>query len=146
MLLTVLVVLGVGAVGAAGYGFVWYDRETRPDRSSPSASAGNYIGALLQDRDQNRADLFACDDEGGLSEIRRFQADIEEREKQLGTGIVVNVEDLVTEQQSGQEAVVTVTVRRSAHAGGVLQSLTDRWRLRMEDRDGWRVCQATLVT
>src|SRR5262245_10091045 len=79
ILLVALLVVGAGAVGAVGYGFIWYDQMTKPDRGTPTSSADSYLGALLIERDESRAALFVCG-AADLDSIRDFKSEIEAQE------------------------------------------------------------------
>jgi hypothetical protein len=145
ILLLVLLVGTVSLVGVLGYGFLLYDQATKPDRSTPDVAANNYLLALLVERDDVRANLFACRNKEGLADIRAFRDEIVAREKQLGVSMIVNVALGRVEPLSGDRATVTATVARSAVIDGVSQSVTDQWQLNAVQQDGWRVCEAQRV-
>lgn len=142
-LLVFLVVGVLAAVASATLaGIAWYARETAPDRSAPDVAVDNYLRALLVERDDPRASLWACGDRSELAEIESFRREISAREEQLQLPISVNLEDLRVEQRSGREATLTVAVRRSALIDGSQQSVVDRFQMTAVNDDGWRVCAA----
>ncbi|MEU4777991.1 hypothetical protein [Micromonospora sp. NPDC023633] len=132
---SVVVALCLGGVAA---GYVLYNRAASPDRGSPDVAVVNYLQAALVSRDQNRALLFTCD--GPLQSIEDLRAQIERRERELGTSFSINVENVVVVMNGSSTATVTAIIRRSASVDGVQQSLTDPWRFEARDKDGWRVC------
>lgn len=145
LLLVALLAVGVAAVGAVGYGFIWYDQETRPDRSTPDGAVSNYLRALLVDRDDTRAALFACSDGRGLAAIRELRTSIEERERQLHVSVFASWGQLDVREQSDGTATVATEIRQTASIDNNLQSVVDRWTFQVEDRDGWRVCSAARI-
>ena len=62
----VLAVLGgmvaLLCLGGLGVGLVLYDQATEPDRSAPDVVVDNYLRALLVDRNDAQAALYACED------------------------------------------------------------------------------------
>lgn len=137
-----LLVVGVGFVGALGYGFLLYDRVTRPDRSAPDVSVDNYLRALLVDRDDGRAALFSCRDAAGLAEIRALRDDIEAREKRFNVTITVSWGVLTVIPQD-RRASVTTNIRRTVGDGE--ERDIQSWQFSVVDDNGWRVCGANRV-
>ena len=137
----ILVVLVVGVVGAAGYGFIWYDRATAPDRSSPDATLSNYLGALLVERDDSRAGLYVCE-APHLAEMQELRGSIEQRERDLNTVIIVSWSGYDV-RENGDEADIGASIERRATIDDTLQTVTDRWTFHLINQSGWRVCAAT---
>jgi hypothetical protein len=135
-------VVALLCVGGIGVGYVLYDRATGPDRGTPSVAVDNYLGALLVDRDDARARLFACEHGRALGPIEDLRTQTEAREHELGTSLSVTWGTLRVEDQSGDQANVFADIRRSGTVDGVLQSVSDTWRLAVVKEDGWRVCRA----
>jgi len=143
IVVTLLVVVAAGTTGAAGIAFFAYDQATRIDRSDPDLVVTNYLRALLNERDETRAALYVCSDASGLSEIRALREQIESQEQELGVVMSVSLEDLQREE-SGQRVVnVGISIRRAAVIDGIRQSVADRWRFKVVNESGWRVCGAT---
>ncbi|SCG58526.1 Rv0361 family membrane protein [Micromonospora coxensis] len=137
-------VLALLCLGGAVIGYVLYDRATTPDRSAPDVVVINYLQAMLVARDDNKANLFTCS--GPLPPINDFRNQMAEREQELNTAFSINIEDVVVTNTSPASATVLVVIRRSATVDGLQQSLTDRWRFEVSDRqEGWRVCSAALA-
>jgi hypothetical protein len=133
-------ILALLCLGGVSVAYVVYDKATEADRSSPEVAVTNYLQALLMERDQSRAALYACEEASNLADVDALLAEIVDRERQLGVSITVNVENLRVERTDGTEAWVTVDLRRSATVDGVRQSLVDPWRFQVVDEDGWHVC------
>jgi hypothetical protein len=137
--------LALLCLGGASVAYVLYDRATAPDRSSPDVAVSNYLQALLMERDHTRASLYACNEASNLAEANALLAEIEDRERQLGVGITVNIENLQVGEADGSRASVAADLRRSATVDGVRQSVSDAWRFQAVDEGGWRVCGAQRV-
>ncbi|MEV4119404.1 hypothetical protein [Micromonospora sp. NPDC049645] len=143
MLTVVAGVLALLCLGGVATAYVWYNRAAAPDRSTPDVVVINYLQAALVSRDANRAKLFTCD--GAVASVDKFAAEVVAREQELGVSFSINIEDVAV-SESASDAVVTAVVRRSATIDGIHQSLADRWRFDVEDRDGWRVCSGSQVS
>lgn len=141
-LVVALLAVAVAAAGTVGYGLLWYDQQTRPDRSTPDGAVSNYLRALLVDRDDTRAALFTCPDVRGLAPMRELRRSIEDREQRLHVSVLVSWGQLEVGGESDRAASVATEIRLTASIDGNLQSVTERWTFRVEDRDGWRVCSA----
>jgi hypothetical protein len=135
-------VLGLLCLGALGVGYVIYDRATGPDRTQPDLVVSSYLRALFVARDDVQASLYACEGGGGLTSMQELREEIERREGELGVSIAVSWGELRIDERSSAEAVISTDVRRSATVDGVLQSVADRWRFTVVERNGWRVCGA----
>jgi len=144
LLLVALIVLGIGALAAPVYGFIWYDRATRPDLSQPDLVAASYLRALLIERDDPRADLFVCD-EPDLGPIRALREEIERRERDFGVTVRVSLGALTTTRiANDRETVRTdITIAGVSSGTAVRSERTETWRLDLVEDDGWRVCSAT---
>ncbi|MFU8852744.1 hypothetical protein ACNAW0_17415 [Micromonospora sp. SL1-18] len=126
---------GSGAV----VGFVLYDRATAPDRSAPDVVVASYIQAFLVDRDDAKANEFACEGQADLSDLRSLRDDLAAREKRFDTTISVSWGSL-SAKQTGDVAVVEVDLIISAYVDGISQSDRQSWRFETRHGDGWRVC------
>ncbi|MGC4747793.1 hypothetical protein ACLQ28_19365 [Micromonospora sp. DT201] len=145
VLTVVAAVLALLCLGGLAVGFVLYNRASAPDRSAPDVVVDNYLRAFLVDRNDVRANLFACEGGSQLEALRSLRTDLLAREQQLGVAIMVSWGSLDVIDQGNTTTVVTV-IRRSATVDGVQQSLTDKWRFDVEEHDSWRVCGATQVS
>ncbi|MFE9692050.1 hypothetical protein [Micromonospora sp. NPDC005806] len=128
---------GSGAV----IGFVLYDRATAPDRSAPDVVVDNYLRAFLVDRDDTKADEFACKGGTDLDGLRALRDDLVAREKKFDTTISVSWGALSI-RQSGDVATVEVDLIITALVDGVSQSDRQGWRFETRRSDGWGVCAA----
>ncbi|WP_406109317.1 hypothetical protein [Micromonospora globbae] len=139
------VVAGVVALlclGGAVTGYVLYDRATAPDRSAPDVVVANYIQALFNDRNETKAQEFACTGTTGLDQLRTLRDDLVSREERFGTSIAVRWGPLNV-QRSGDAADVKVDLIISAVVDGSSQSDRQPWTFTMRLNDGWRVCGAS---
>ncbi|MET7966906.1 hypothetical protein [Micromonospora sp. NPDC005305] len=138
------VVAGVLALVCAGggiVGFVLYDRATAPDRSSPEVTVANYIQAFFEDRNDAKADEFACNGGTDFDDLKLLRDDLIARERRFGTNISVGWERLTVDQH-GDRATIQVDLVISAFVDGISQSDRQGWRFETQRRDGWRVCTA----
>ncbi|MEU8260965.1 hypothetical protein AB0C02_10140 [Micromonospora sp. NPDC048999] len=126
---------GSGAV----VGFVLYDRATAPDRSAPDVVVDNYLRAFLVDRNDVKANEYACEGQADLNDLRLFRDDLAAREKKFGTTISVSWGAL-SAKQTGDAAMVDVALIISAYFDGISQSDRQSWRFGIRHGDGWRVC------
>ncbi|MFC0030710.1 hypothetical protein ACFFMM_14405 [Micromonospora chaiyaphumensis] len=134
-------VLALVCIGGGIVGFVLYDRATAPDRSSPEVTVANYIQAFFDDRNDTKANEFACENGADLGDLKLLRDDLVAREGRFGTKISVGWEAL-TVQQQGERADVRADLVISAFVDGISQSDRQSWRFEAEHRDGWRLCTA----
>ena len=132
-------VLALLCAGGAVVGYLLYDRATAPDRSAPDVVVDNYLRAFLVDRNDTKADEFACRDGGDLGELRQLREDLVAREQRFGTTITVSWGSL-TVQRQGDTADVTVDLIISAIVDGISQSDRQGWHFTTRLDDDWRVC------
>jgi hypothetical protein len=137
-----LLATAVVLVGALGVGFILYDRATRLDRSAPDVAVDNYLRALLVDRDDTRASLYACGDDSGLSAIHAFRDDVEAREDRFDASIDVSWGGLAVDA-AGDRATVDTEIRRTVGEGA--ERDVQSWRFVVISDGGWRVCEARRV-
>jgi len=134
-------VLALLLLGGVATGFVLYNRAAAPDRSAPDVVVVNYLQAALVSRDPNRAKLFTCD--GSVSALDEFNAQVVQREQELGVSFLINIEGVSVTKINPRDASVVAVIRRSASIDGIQQSLADTWRFDVQDKGGWRVCTGT---
>ncbi|SCL14759.1 hypothetical protein GA0070624_0515 [Micromonospora rhizosphaerae] len=133
-------VLALICVGGAVVGYVLYDRATAPDRSAPDVVVDNYLRAFLVDRNDTKANEFACEAGADLGAVRSLRDDLVAREKRFGTTISVSWGSL-TVQRHGDVADVEVDLIISALVDGISQSDRQGWSFVARLGDDWRVCE-----
>lgn len=133
-------VLALLCVGGTAVGYVLYDRATTPDRSAPDVVVDNYLRAFLVDRNDTRANLYRCTNgPDQLAELSNFREDLEAREEQFNTRLVVKWGRLQV-QKRGAVAEVSVDLTISAFIDGISQSDRQSWNFVTQLTDDWRVC------
>ncbi|SBT63823.1 hypothetical protein GA0070622_0789 [Micromonospora sediminicola] len=146
VLMVVAGVLALLCTGGAVVGFVLYDRATAPDRSAPDVVVANYIQAYLIDRNDAKAQEFACRSSGDLDGIRALRAELEQREANFNVMIKVSWGPLVRAEDGPGEAVTTTLAISSSQNGQPRSSRREAWRFALVDnKDGWRVCGANKI-
>ncbi|WP_431881012.1 hypothetical protein [Micromonospora chalcea] len=139
-------VLALLCTGGAVAGFVLYDRATAPDRSAPDVVVANYMRAYLIDRNDTKAQEFACKDSDELGGIRALRTELEQREATFGVSIKVSWGPLLQAGNGTGESVTTTLAISSSKDGQSRSSRREAWRFDLVDnKDGWRVCGATKV-
>ncbi|MEO3776260.1 hypothetical protein ABGB16_05250 [Micromonospora sp. B11E3] len=139
----VTVVAGVVALLLLGGGiaaFVLYNRATTPDRSAPDVVVANYLQAFLVDRNDAKADEFACQSDTDLGDLRLFREDLAARERRFGSTISASWESLDVQRQ-GDLATVQVDLIISTFVDGISLSDRQRWNFVTRLGSGWRVCE-----
>ncbi|PTA44121.1 hypothetical protein [Micromonospora sp. RP3T] len=143
------VVAGVVALlcaGGAVVGFVLYDRATAPDRSAPDVVVANYVQTYLIDRNDTKAQEFACRDSDDLDGMRALRAELEQREANFGVEIKVSWGPLVQVNNGRGESVTTTLAISSSQDGQSRSSRREAWRFDLlNNKDGWRVCGANKI-
>jgi hypothetical protein len=137
------VVAGVVALlclGGAVTGYVLYDRATAPDRSAPDVVVANYIQAFLNDRNDAKAEQFACREEDGLRAMRTLRQELEQREASFDVVVRVRWGPLTRVKDGEGESVTTTLTISSSANGQPRSSRREDWRFHVVDEDGWRVC------
>ncbi|MEU1966960.1 hypothetical protein ABZ541_10645 [Micromonospora sediminicola] len=145
VLMVVAGVLALLCTGGAVVGFVLYDRATAPDRSAPDVVVDNYLRAFLVDRNDTRAQEFACASEADLDAVRALRAEVEQREANFDVVVRVSWGPLSTFKRGVDEDVSTTLTISSSANGQSRSSRREDWRFRVVDRNGWRVCGAEKV-
>ncbi len=133
-------------LGGVAVGFLYYDRATKPDLSSPVLVTHEYLSAYLIDRDDRAAERYQCSDASGLAEIRALRDDIDTRQKTYGVTIIPSVDRLQEGEQSGRTARVTVDLVLTAVIQGKPQRDVEHWEFTAQNDGGWRVCTAHEVS
>ncbi|MBQ1018293.1 hypothetical protein KBX71_10515 [Micromonospora sp. D93] len=139
MLTVVAGVLALLCLGGIATAYVWYDRASKPDRSTPDVVVDNYLRAFLVDRNDTRADLFTCESGADLQTLGALRTDLLAREQRFGTTITVSWGALAVQKQ-GDVAAVKVTLIISARIDGMNQSDRQPWQFETRLADGWQVC------
>jgi hypothetical protein len=120
-------------------GYLWYDRATKIDRSTPVVVVEQYVYTIFADRDLAGAEIFECD---GASRdgILGLLADIEERERKFDIAISVSTANY-SSSTVGDTAEVKVSLRIDVpEEDGKPSRSTQQWQFQLRDDDGWRVC------
>ncbi|MCT2277205.1 hypothetical protein M3G91_06180 [Micromonospora chalcea] len=138
-------VLALLCTGGAVAGFVLYDRATAPDRSAPDVVVDNYLRAFLVDRNDTKAEEFACKSEGDLDAVRGLRAEVEQREANFDVVVRVSWGPLTRVENGDGESVTTTLTISSSADGQTRSSRREDWQFRVVERDGWRVCGASKV-
>jgi hypothetical protein len=131
--------LGLGGVAV---GFLFYDRATKPDLSTPSLVTRKYLSAYLVNRDDAAAAQYQCEDTSGLEPMRAFRADLDDREKKYNLNISVSVDSVRETSRSGDQAEVAADTVVSAVDAGTQLSRVQHWAITTRNESGWRVCAA----
>jgi hypothetical protein len=127
-------------------GYVWYDKATTPDRTTPALSVRQYGNAYLGERDDAHAAEFACADQSGLAEVKTFRDDLDARQKANNSTIYVNVDTVREVSRSGDTAHVAVVIVLLANVNGQQLRRVENWDFTAKrGRDGWRACAAHQV-
>ncbi|MFI7160396.1 Rv0361 family membrane protein [Micromonospora chalcea] len=138
-------VLALLCTGGAVAGFVLYDRATAPDRSAPDVVVDNYLRAFLVDRNDTKADEFACKSDGDLDAVRGLRAEVEQREANFDVVVRVSWGPLTRVENGDGESVTTTLAISSSADGQTRSSRREDWQFQVVERDGWRVCGASKV-
>ncbi|MFB9850996.1 hypothetical protein ACFFMR_11440 [Micromonospora andamanensis] len=126
-------------------GYLVYDRATTPDRSTPAVVVDNYLRAYLVDRNDVRANLFACDGAAEFEMLRRLRNDLAAREERFSTTMWVSWESFAVNQVD-DNAEVRVDLTFSAVVDGIRQSDRQSWVFTTRLNDDWRVCSAAVAS
>lgn len=127
---------GSGAV----VGFVLYDRATAPDRSAPDVVVDNYLRAFLVDRNDTKANEFACEGHADLEAIHNLRNELRRRERNFSVMIRVSWGPLTRVKDGNSELVTTTLTISSSVDGQARSSRREDWQFQVIDKDGWRVC------
>ncbi|MGC4903164.1 hypothetical protein ACLQ2Y_28025 [Micromonospora echinospora] len=138
-------VLALLCTGGGVVGFVLYDRATAPDRSAPDVVVDNYLRAFLVDRNDTKAEEFACKSDGDLDAVRGLRAEVEQREANFDVVVRVSWGPLTRVENGDGESVITTLTISSSADGQTRSSRREDWQFRVVERNGWRVCGASKV-
>src|SRR5438270_6779317 len=106
------------ALGGVAVGFLYYDRATKPDLSTPSLVTRKYLTAYLVDRDDTGAAQYRCADSSDLEPLRAFRADLDERQQKYNLAIAVSIDSVRETSRSGDQAELAAdTVLSAVDAG-----------------------------
>jgi len=130
-----------GGVTAATWGLFAYNEVTKVDRSDPEVVTDEFLRATLVRKDQAGADLYACEDQTGLSPIRSLRTDLDRRETAEGVTISVTWGAYSTD---GNRITTDLTI--TARKGVAVDSREkQKWTFTVKDDGGWRVCGAEKI-
>ena len=116
----------------AATGIYFYDRATQPDRSTPTVTVQQFMGAVFLQGDASKVKQFVCDRwaPGDAISWTKALADPEAR---------VSWDTVVAISETEDDARVTARVRFRYH-DDVAPSGEQQWRFDLVDENGWRVC------
>jgi hypothetical protein len=139
-----LIVAGTTCLGGLGVGYVLYYKASEPDRSTPSVAVDQYLDAVLNQRNDQRAALFSC---RGVhdGQLRDLLKDLKDRENRFSITIAPSWENFEVSTQGGR-ASVALDLRLSTTVDGIAQREVQRWEFGVEDGSGWRVCSAKRIS
>ena len=146
MLTIGLAVAALLCLGGTAAAFVFYDKATAPDRSSPHATVDDYLRAFLGQRDDRLAAQYVCQDSSGLSSVRALRADMESREKQFSMSATFSW-DVLGESPVQGGVNVEADIVILAVLDGKSQRALEHWEFFTRDeKNGWRVCDGHEAT
>ncbi len=135
------IVLVVG--GIAGY--IYYDRQTRPNRSAPDVVVDNFLREYMVHRDDAQARQYSCRSQSGLADLAAFRADLKRREDQFAVKIAISWGPLATTQRPDSTVSVDTTMTLTTRTENGPQEQQAQWRFVTRQESGWRVCEAHAV-
>ena len=146
---TAMIVVGALAVGLCLGGlavtFSWYGREATPDRSTPVITVREYLAATFDRQDPLKAAKFTCADPAEIKEIQALLQDLRDRENRFKITMGISW-DGMRESITGGVGSVTANLRITApESNGLTSESIEKWEFRVEQRSGWRVCDAHRV-
>ncbi|MFY1652652.1 hypothetical protein ACN27J_17360 [Solwaraspora sp. WMMB762] len=127
-------------LGGVSVAFVLYTSVTTPDRGTPESATLGFLEAYLVQRDDTVAALHLCEDPS-IAPLASYRDSIVEWEQRQGTLSAMTIGQLTTENATDSDAVLTVVIERRMASSGLINRLTDRWRITAVDEGDWRVCQ-----
>jgi hypothetical protein len=140
LLVMAVVIVGV-CLGGSITAYVWYDKATQPDRSTPEGVLEQYVDAKFSSRDNVRAKLFECSS-SDLADIETALADVKERETRFSIRITVkpvSYDVHVTDEQ----ADVRVTLKVLVPEGDGRETLSlQEWQFSLKHDRSWLICDA----
>jgi len=125
------------ALALAATGLYVYDRATQPDRSTPTVTVQQFMGAVFLQDDASTVKQFVCDRwaPGDAITWTRGLADPEAH---------VSWDTVIAITESEDDARVTARVR-FRYRDDVAPSGEQQWRFDLVDENGWRVCNVGRV-
>jgi hypothetical protein len=132
-------------LGGGAAAFLFYNKATTPDLSSPALVTRKYLAAYLIDRDDVKAAQFQCADDG-LADVHALRSDVDSREKKFGASIAVSVDSVTETNRSGSDASVDADLILSTVIQGQSQHAVEHWTFAVHNDGGWRVCSGHEVT
>ncbi|WP_428963243.1 hypothetical protein [Micromonospora fluostatini] len=133
--------LALLAVGGAATGYLLYDRATAPDRSAPDVVVDNYLRAFLVERNDTKANVFACERDADLAAVRLLREEMESREANFNVRVAVTWGPLAAAEAGERRSVATTLTVSSSANGESRSSRREDWQFEVvNDTAGWRVC------
>jgi hypothetical protein len=141
-----LSVVALLCLGGGAAVFVFYDKATRPDLSTPPLVTRKYLSAYLVDRDDVKAAGYQCGDPSGLTNVKALRDDIDSRQKAYNVSIAVSIDSVIEQSRSGDRAQLAVDLVLSTTTQGTPLRRVQHWQFTTRDEGGWRVCEGHEVT
>jgi hypothetical protein len=144
-LAVVLGVMTVLCLAAGAVVFRFYDKATRPDRTTPAIALQNYLYATLQSADPNEALKYACADSSlaALTDFRDAAIAMADAH-----GDVASFDWTLGAIQAGRsDGTAAVELERDTKKQGeIVAASTTEWIFDVRNSgDGWRVCAARQI-
>lgn len=142
-----LVLVGVAALICLGGSltfYIWYDKTTTPDRSTPEGVVEQYVDVKFNLRDDARAKLFECPS-ADVVDIDGTLRDVKVLEARFSTSATIRPASFAV-SVNGNEADVASTLDIVVTESGGGQSITEqKWKFRLSKTNTWLLCSATKV-
>jgi hypothetical protein len=142
----VLAVVGLLCLGGGAAAFLYYDRATQPDLSTPSLVTREFLSAYLVNRDDFKASQLQCSDSSGLSDVRDLRRQIDDRQKNTGIAFTVAVDTVQELSRGGDAATVAADLAITSTVQGQTGRELEHWQFTTRNEGGWRVCEGHEVT
>jgi hypothetical protein len=141
--LSVLALLCLGGGSAA---FLFYNKATKPDLSTPALVTRTYLSAYFVDRDDVKAGLYECRGASGLDHVRALRDDLDNRARTYNVSIAVSVDSVIETSRSKDQAEVAADIVLSTTSDGTPLRRVQHWQFTTRNDGGWRVCSGHEVT
>lgn len=126
--------------------YVWYDKATTPDQSTPSLAVRQYLRATFELHDDKRASQFTCGDPQSVTEIQQLLSELRSTESRFRVTTNVSWEEFSTDEHGDSATVSLNLLIRVPEANGTPSEAIQRWSFDATNHGGWRVCGAHRVS
>jgi hypothetical protein len=143
-ILIVALALSVGlCLGGLAYGYLVYDKVTKPDRSSPTLVVRQYLSATFDTRDALTAARFTCQDPSSMTEVQALLKWVKDQEQKYDIHIQVQWTGM-SESVNGDQATVPTDLRiQVPESNGQISESIQHWSFGLRGASDWRVCSAS---